>query len=275
MIKVWEITIPPLTGNEKRRAYVYLPASYKNNPNKRYPVLYMFDGHNVFFDDHATYGKSWGMKDFMDRTKTEMIIAAVECNHDPDNGRLKEYSPYDFSDERFGTIEGKGYETLEWLINTFKKQIDKKFRTLPDREHTFIAGSSMGGLMSYFAVLHRNDVFSRAACLSPSLWAGTVKLYTLTETCLLEPNTVVYMDYGSRELKNHEDMIQCFSRYTSLLMERGVYVQSRIVPEGEHCEACWEKQIPIFMEALTYGLKKVQKNQSKSKKPFWKDWTKR
>lgn len=275
MIKVWEITIPPLTGSEKRRAYVYLPASYKTNPNKRYPVLYMFDGHNVFFDDHATYGKSWGMKEYMERSKTEMIVAAVECNHDPDNGRLKEYSPYDFENDHFGKIEGRGEETMDWMIHTFKKQIDKKFRTLRDREHTFIAGSSMGGLMSYYAVLQHNDVFSRAACLSPSLWTDPEKLMELATEAPVDPNTVIYMDYGSKEFGNHDQMLQGFSAFTAALMNRRIYVQSRIVPEGEHCEACWEKQIPIFMEALTYGLKKVQKNQSKSKKPFWKDWTKR
>ena len=94
MVKYWNITIPELTGSEERLAYVYLPESYESEPERRYPVLYMFDGHNLFFDEHATYGKSWGLKEYMERTGTPVIIAAVECNHDADNGRLKEYSPY-------------------------------------------------------------------------------------------------------------------------------------------------------------------------------------
>ncbi len=94
MVLTWDITIPELTGEEERTAYIYLPASYDEHPGRRYPVLYMFDGHNVFFDSHATYGKCWGMKEYMDETETEMIIAAVESNHSPDHGRLKEYSPY-------------------------------------------------------------------------------------------------------------------------------------------------------------------------------------
>ena len=81
MVKVWNVTIPDFTGDEPRRAYLYLPESYEQEPKRRYPVLYMFDGHNVFFDDHATYGKSWGMKEYMDFTQTPLIIAAVECNH--------------------------------------------------------------------------------------------------------------------------------------------------------------------------------------------------
>ena len=66
MVDKWNITIPELTGEEERRAYVYLPESYFKSTKKRYPVLYMFDGHNVFFDEDATFGKCWGMKEFMD-----------------------------------------------------------------------------------------------------------------------------------------------------------------------------------------------------------------
>ena len=108
MILTKFITIPRLTGKEKRRAYVYVPDEAKENPDWRSPVLYMFDGHNVFFDSHATYGKSWGMLNYLQTNNVPLIVAAVECNHHPDNGRLKEYSPFDFSDERFGFVEGKG-----------------------------------------------------------------------------------------------------------------------------------------------------------------------
>ena len=89
MIKFWDVTIPELTGDEERKAYIYVPDSYQRDETKRYPVLYMFDGHNVFFDSHATYGKCWGMKEYLEETETELIVAAVECNHSPDNGRLR------------------------------------------------------------------------------------------------------------------------------------------------------------------------------------------
>jgi len=59
MIEKWSITIPKLSGKTKRSAYVYVPDEFEDNPDARYPVLYMFDGHNVFFDEDATYGKSW------------------------------------------------------------------------------------------------------------------------------------------------------------------------------------------------------------------------
>ena len=97
MLMKWEVTLPTLTGKRPRQAYIWLPDSYEEDESKRYPVLYMFDGHNLFSDEEATYGKSWGLEEYMDFTGTELIIAAVECNHSTSNGRLKEYSPFDFN----------------------------------------------------------------------------------------------------------------------------------------------------------------------------------
>lgn len=254
MVYKWNVTIPELTGSEPRRAYLYLPDSYHTNHNMRYPVLYMFDGHNVFFDEDATYGKSWGMEEYMDFTGTEIIIAAVECNHSPDNGRLREYSPYSFSDPQFGNIKGLGKLTMDWMVNSFKRGIDSNFRTLPDRRHTFIAGSSMGGLMSLYAVMEYNRVFSRAAALSPSIWTSPERIESMIKRARLRPETVVYMDYGANELRNHSDMLRQFQKISSLLLRRRVLLNSRIVPGGDHSEASWEKQVPFFMNTLLYEL---------------------
>jgi predicted alpha/beta superfamily hydrolase len=254
MISKWEITIPELTGDETRRAYVYLPESYLYEPDTRYPVLYMFDGHNVFFDEDATYGKSWGMLEYMEETGTPLIIAAVECNHSPDNGRLSEYSPYSFEDPRFGKIKGRGKTTMDWMVNAFKPYIDSQFRTMPEREYTFIAGSSMGGLMSLYAVCAYNKYFSRCAALSPSVWVEPERLERLFRTSRMKSDTVIYMDYGADEMKNHNDMRQLFAGFTAQLMQRNIHVESRIVPHGVHSEASWERQIPFFMDALFYDL---------------------
>ncbi len=254
MIKFWEIEIPELTGEEKRLAYIYLPDSYDKYPNRRYPVMYMFDGHNVFFDSHATYGKSWGMGDYMDQTETQIIIAAVECNHNPDNGRLKEYSPYSFRDKGFGHIQGKGKLYMDWLVKTFKPYIDAHYRTLPDREHTLIAGSSMGGLMSFYAVFAYNKYFSKAACLSSSFWVAENKLKKLVQQAELYGETNIYMDYGSDEIGNHTAMMEKICRIQTEVVKRGIFVDSRIIPHGQHCEASWERQIPIFMRSICYNM---------------------
>ena len=247
-----KIVFPSPDSPDKRRAYIYLPTSYKKNPDKRYPVLYMFDGHNVFFDSDATYGKCWGMKKYMDRTKTEMIIAAIECNHSPDHGRLKEYSPFDFNDPHVGHIQGCGDATMQWFIQEFKKYIDLHYRTLSDRDNTFIAGSSMGGLMSLYAILAYNDYFSGAAVLSPSIWTNPERIEQLILQSEPHENTRIYLDYGSREMGFHKNMATYFHNVTSLLLKKGVFLTSRIVPYGDHCEACWEAQIPTFMNILLY-----------------------
>lgn len=255
MITKWNITIPELTGKTVRRAYVYVPDDWKEGSDVRYPVLYMFDGHNVFFDEDATYGKSWGMAKFAESNKLQLIIAAVECNHSPDNGRLSEYSPFTFDNSKLGRIKGRGHITMKWLVNTFKPYIDKHYPTLPDRKHTFISGSSMGGLMSLYAVMRYNHVFSRAAALSPSIWFATAQLDHLLSHAPIKKDTIVYMDYGSYEMGFHWNMRWQFNRVASKLLERGVMLDCRVVPNGDHDEATWEKQIPFFMNTLFYDLK--------------------
>ncbi|MCD7744919.1 MAG: alpha/beta hydrolase [Lachnospiraceae bacterium] len=255
MVDKWTIAIPELTGDERRGVYVYLPESYDFEPERRYGVLYMFDGHNVFFDSDATYGKCWGMKEYMDATGTPLIIAAVECNHSPDFGRLKEYTPFPFEDPAFGKIEARGEITMDWMVHTFKKEIDRRYRTLPDREHTFIAGSSMGGLMSLYALLEYSPYFSRAAALSPSLWVSTDGISEMIEDVDLPSGSVLYMDYGEKELTNHKDALRSFGQIAAKLLEKGVLLNCRIVPGGTHCEASWEQQIPFFMETLMYEIR--------------------
>lgn len=252
MVKKWKVTFPAPTGPETRLAYVYLPESYFEDPERRYPVLYMFDGHNLFSDEEASYGKSWGLKDYMDQTGTELIIAAVECNHHPDFGRLKEYAPFDYDDPVAGPISGCGKVTMDWYVKKFKREIDRRYRTLPDRRHTFVSGSSMGGLMTLYAITEYNQYFSGGAALSPSLWTNPEMIEEMIRSSWLKPNTRLYMDYGSVEMKNHHGMVRLFQRVTSLFIMKRVFLTSRIVPYGDHTEACWEKQVPYFMSTLLY-----------------------
>ncbi|MCR4607464.1 MAG: alpha/beta hydrolase [Oscillospiraceae bacterium] len=250
MIDVLNVTLPELTGEEARRAYIYIPEAARYS-DQRFPVLYMFDGHNVFFDEDATYGKSWGLGKYLDRTGTPLMVAAVECNRSPDHSRLSEYSPYDFSSKQFGDIKGRGHLTMDWFINSFKPFVDSSYPTLPDRENTFIAGSSMGGLMSLYAVCSFNSVFSRAAAVSPSLVFGRGELEKLIRDADMRDDTVIYMDMGDRETA-WRGVGRSFRFFSELLLKKGVKLTSRIVPGGSHCEASWERQIPFFIPALLY-----------------------
>ncbi len=250
MIKEWEVVIPSFGGDKKRKVYVYLPIEYNSDSEVRYPVMYMFDGHNLFFDDKASFGKSWGLKDYLDNTGTPLIIASVECNREG-NGRLSEYSPIDFIFKNGEKIKGRGGEYLNWLVKEFKPYIDKTFNTLSDREHTSIGGSSMGGLMTLYALAKYNAYFSRGAALSPSLWVYG-KIPDFVEKSKFGKNTLLYTDYGSKEFKNHSAQRKIFSKTCARLTEKGVLITSRVVPDGVHSEASWEKSIPFFMNVLGF-----------------------
>ena len=249
MVKKWDVTIPKLSGEKTRKAYIYLPESYEKEPQKRYPVMYMFDGHNVFFDEDATFGKSWGMNKFMEESKKELIIVGVECNHEG-NKRLVEYAPFNYENSEHGKIKGKGSVYMNWLVKTLKPYIDEHYRTLPDRLNTIIAGSSMGGLIAMYAVCTYNHVFQRAACLSPSLWVSPGRVLEMVARAHIRRDTTVYMDYGALEIFNHAANEEAMISTAHLLLTKRVNLAMRVVPGGTHSEASWEKQIPIFMDCL-------------------------
>jgi predicted alpha/beta superfamily hydrolase len=250
MVKRWKVTIPSLTGDRERTAFCYLPVGYNARSKKRYPVIYMFDGHNLFTDEEATFGKCWGLEDYLDFTDTPVIIAAVECNTEG-NGRLSEYSPisFDFRGER---IVGRGKKYMDWLVGYFKPYIDAHFATLPDRANTYIAGSSMGGLMTMYALANYNKHFSKGAALSPSLWIDGKDLPAFIEKGRYGKDTVLYMDYGSKEFSNHEKQREAFGKAFDILLKKNVFVTARVVPYGVHSEASWEQQIPYFMHTLGF-----------------------
>ena len=249
MVLKWDVTIPKLSGDTPRRAYIYLPESYEEDSDRRYPVMYMFDGHNVFFDEDATFGKSWGMNKYMEESGKELIIVAVECNHSG-NRRLVEYSPLTYENSELGKIKGKGNVMMHWMVYELKPYIDENYRTLPDRKNTIIAGSSMGGLMALYGVTAYNHIFQRAACLSPSLWVAPGKVLEMVARAHIRRDTTVYMDYGELEMFNHAASQESIISTAHLLLTKRVNLALRIVPGGTHSEASWEKQIPIFMECL-------------------------
>lgn len=255
MIECFGVTIPALTGEEPRRAWVYVPDFADQEPGCRFPALYMFDGHNLFYDDVATYGKSWGLKEYLEESRTPLIVAAAECNH-AGAERLHEYSPYSGAMPGQGRLQGRGKAMMEWYVDRFKPYVDAHYPTLPDRKHTFLAGSSMGGLMTLYGVLCYNRVFSRGAALSPTIWYARDKLERMIQSARVRGDTVLYMDYGRRELENR-DMAEHYSAVAGAIAAKGVDVTSRIVPGGTHSEASWEKQIPFFIQTLFYELEEV------------------
>lgn len=249
MLIKWNATIPKLSGNKPRKAYVWLPDDYEANPEKRYGVLYMFDGHNIFRDEYAAFGKSWGMEDYMRATGKDLIVVAVECNHEG-NHRLMEYSPVTYRNKEHGLISGKAPVYMNWLVNQLKPYVDNTLRTLPDRDHTSLAGSSMGGLIALYGISAYNHIFRQAACLSPSLWVAPVKLAAMIARSKYTPDTSIYLSYGQNEMGNHSANRRIINTISNELYTKGVNLTARIVRDAYHCEAAWEKEVPIFMNCL-------------------------
>lgn len=248
MIKRFKVTIDALSGDKERKAYIYLPKGYDNK--KRFPVMYMFDGHNLFSDKEATFGKSWGLSDFLDINEVPLIVAAVECNHEG-NKRLSEYSPVDFTFKNGEKIKGRGRQYMNWLVSVFKPFVDENYKTLPDRANTAIGGSSMGGLMTLYALCKYGKYFSKGAALSPSLWVnGGSTADEILSKAKFAKDTYIYTDYGSKEFVNHDEQRAAFGRACANLIEKGVILTARVVDGGTHSEASWEKQIPYFLKAL-------------------------
>ncbi len=249
MLIKWNVTIPRLSGRTPRRAFIWLPDDYEETADKRYPVLYMFDGHNIFRDEYAAFGKSWGMEQYMRETRRDLIIVAVECNHQGNN-RLQEYSPVSYRNRDHGSITGKAPIYMQWMVEKLKPHVDNTFRTLPDREHTSLAGSSMGGLIALYGITAYNQVFRQAACLSPSLWVAPAKLLAMVSKAAYAPDTAIFLSYGQKEMCNHSANRWIISAAAAELYAKGVNLTLRIVRDAYHCEAAWEKEVPIFMDSL-------------------------
>ena len=246
MIFKKEVWITPY--QMKRRLHIYVPDDAMTN-GQRCPVLYMYDGHNLFEDNEATYGKSWGLKDYLDRTSIPLIVVGMECNHEG-NSRLVEYCPYTFTDRQFGTIIGSGKAMMRWVVDELKPLIDRELPTLPERASTWIGGSSMGGLMSLYTITAHNDVFSHAACLSPFLYPIR---RDMENDCrrTLDPQTKIYLSWGSSETRSKRSLTWISKTnldMANLLNAAHAQVYLNLVPGGTHCEACWEKEIPVFLD---------------------------
>ena len=247
MIQTFDLTIPELSGGELRRAYVWLPDAYDGDPDARFPVLYMFDGQNVFFDEDASFGTSWRMYDYLNAGQPDVIVAAVSCSQ---TGRMAEYSPFSHENGDAGHVNARGRSTMEGRLGEFKPSIDAQYRTLPDRDNTLIAGSSMGGLMSMYAALDYNGAFSRAACLSPSLWVHPRKSLRMIERARIAPDTCIYFDYGTQEMGNHPKNTEVLCAACSALLHKGVDLTFRLVPGGTHSEESWAQRVPVMMKCL-------------------------
>ncbi len=243
--------------NEIRMLHIYLPDHY-DYTNEQYPVMYFYDGHNLYNNEDATYGKSWGLKEFLQSWSKDMIVVGIECTHEGEE-RLNEYSPYPVTFRNNLRETPLGKETVEWIIHDIKPMIDQTYRTYPFRECTGIAGASMGGLMALYALTHYNQYFSKAGCLSSSIGFCLEPLMNGIKHSSIDPDTRVYLSWGTKEahgIKNiweedtHSFTYQWNKQVAQYLETLNTRVKLECQVGGAHGEADWEKLVPSFMNFL-------------------------
>jgi predicted alpha/beta superfamily hydrolase len=224
-----------------RRIWIYLPDSYATS-GKRYPVLYMHDAQNLF-DDALSFSGEWGIDEAMDSLGPairECIVVGI------DNGgekRMNEYSPYDM--ERFG--KGEGAQYVDFLVKTLRPYINKNFRTKRCGKHNYIAGSSMGGLISLYAVLRYPKKFGGAGVFSPAFWiAPQIKDDVARNARRVKGK--IYFFAGQQE---SDEMVPDMLAIFELMNQHSKAEMTTVVrAEGRHTEATWRNEFPLFYEWL-------------------------
>ena len=244
--------------NANRPLHIWLPDNYYET-DERYPVMYFFDGHNLFLDEDATYGKSWGMKEFLENWGKKLIVVGIECGHDGYE-RLSEYLPYPANKgSHFDKFTPMGDETMRWIVEDIKPVIDREFRTIPFRECTAIGGSSMGGIMALYAAVHYNRWFSKAACVSTAMGFCMRPLMADMRNNEMSPDTRIYLSWGTREAWGIKDPDRddrssktygWNKRVAEQVESAGATARMHCQVGGGHCEADWEKLVPGFMNFL-------------------------
>lgn len=209
--------------------HVYVPDWYYDSDD-RLPVMYFFDGNNLFLDAHATYGRSWRLARFLDRWEKPLIVVGIDCPHD-------------------------GEETFQWLVGDVKRMIDAHYRTWPHREATGIAGAGDGGIMSLYGAICHNAAFGKAAVLSAGVRFKRKELMRDLRSSVISPDTRIYLGWGEREsgrLYADGSSAEEHATYAiaNALGDCGVTTMTYCQPGGAHNEAHWERQVPQFMDFL-------------------------
>ncbi|SDM54281.1 Predicted hydrolase of the alpha/beta superfamily [Siphonobacter aquaeclarae] len=235
-LKIWpEMTMKPL--RRKRRVSILLPAGY-GNTDERYPVLYFQDGQNIY-GGGSVYG-DWALdrKMAIRAQQGRRPFIGVVIDHGAERRRA-EFNPY--------ARHREGVKYLQWLTTELKPEIDRHFRTLPDRRNTGLCGSSLGGLISLYGVAHFPDIFGMGLIFSPSLWVSQ-QVYTDAATIRSGLGTKIYLYVGGKESAGTAAAVRKMNR---VLREAGAAVALSEKPAATHSEAAWSAELPF---ALSYLL---------------------
>lgn len=220
----------------RRPLYVWLPPSYATAAQQRYPVLYMHDAQNLFDAALAFSSTEWQVDETLSALAQEGIEAIVVGISHGAAQRVREMTPFGASNL------GEAY--LACITDAIKPRIDASFRTRPERDHTAIIGSSMGGLISLFAYFHRPDCFGAAGVFSPALWPAHGAISNMVRQAAYVPGRI-YLDNGTHEPS---------ARPMAELLHTKGYTNAnfRYVSDkgGRHTEADWARRLPDALRFL-------------------------
>ena len=229
-----------------RKIWIYLPPDYATS-GKKYPVVYMEDGQNLF-NDATSFSGEWKVDETLNaeyaQKKTDAIVIGIE------NGgaeRLNEYSPW--KNSKYGG--GKGDLYADFLANTLKPYIDKHYRTLSQPKYTALIGSSMGGLISFYAGVKYPNTFGKLGIFSPSFWFAKQDLiFYLRKNAKKLKNSKIYFYAG---LKESDDMVSDIKKAEIELIKQGVPAKNiftKFNPDGTHSESYWSREFGQSFEWL-------------------------
>ena len=265
-VETFSLSIAPFSQSP-RTIWIYLPDGYKQT-KRSYPVLYMFDGHNLFSDKTATYGRSWRMNRYLNRHSIPLIVVGIDCNHSGD-GRLEEYCPVRLPPRsRFdGLYETDhlhpcGEKTAQWVVEVLMPYCQTHYRIKKGRRNTAIGGSSMGGLMALYMSVRYGRLFEKAVCLSPTLDITAPQLLRKIRRQAITDDSRIFISYGEKECSagNLKNLLAVHNALSEKKIMTFLYLQ----PDGGHDEASWGKQIPLFLQALWPQFKTAERRTSRS-----------
>tara|TARA_R100000935_G_C2831875_1_gene165565 strand:- start:1133 stop:1957 length:825 start_codon:yes stop_codon:yes gene_type:complete len=219
-----------------KKIWVYLPESYPCK-NKKYPVLYLQDAQNLF-DVSTSFVGEWKVDEILDSLKLDLIVIGIEHGNEK---RIDELTPYPHPEYK----GGKADAYLDFILTNLKPKVDSLYNTSPNAEDTFIGGSSLGGLFSYYATLKNPEIFSKAMVLSPSFWYSE-EIFDLTES--LNPNSLsnnkFYFVAGEKESENMLPLMYKMKELLSTKLTSETQIKIDSIPNGEHNEKLWSRSFP-------------------------------
>ena len=239
------MTIPGL--ERQRTIRMYLPPDYETS-EQRYAVLYMHDGQNLF-DAATSFLGEWEVDEALNTLARTQRLHIIVVGIDNGAGhRMQELNAWD--NPKFGKGEGQAY--MDFIVKVVKPYIDAHYRTKPDRAHTAIMGSSLGGLISHYAIYAYPKVFGKAGIFSPAYWFAP-QVFDYTSSHALPKDTRLYFYAGGRE---DENMVGNMEKAVALIRKQGAPehdITVHVDPAAQHNETAWRTEFPRAVEWLFDG----------------------